>query len=163
MSILIYNGDVDTICQFLGDEWFMERFVKLQKLKVRQFCLIYKCFNHAVYIHSQGYLGTGRAQRVVVPKWSAVQAGGWRIRETVGRKLGTTNCESQFFVIKSYPEFELLSVTKTNILGFWSLCADWSARLRAANDHELYNSPDKLLHPIKGNIQMIKIGNSHNV
>ncbi|CAJ0558088.1 unnamed protein product, partial [Mesorhabditis spiculigera] len=36
MSLLIYNGDVDTICQFLGDEWFMEALVLARNMTVIQ-------------------------------------------------------------------------------------------------------------------------------
>ncbi|CAJ0558091.1 unnamed protein product, partial [Mesorhabditis spiculigera] len=34
MRMLIYNGDVDTICQFLGDQWFIENLVVDRGLNV---------------------------------------------------------------------------------------------------------------------------------
>ncbi|WKX94761.1 hypothetical protein Q1695_011769 [Nippostrongylus brasiliensis] len=34
MRLMFYNGDVDTVCQFLGDQWFIEAFVAERNLSV---------------------------------------------------------------------------------------------------------------------------------
>lgn len=34
MRIMLYNGDADTICQFLGDQWWAERLVAGRNLTV---------------------------------------------------------------------------------------------------------------------------------
>nr|CDJ84066.1 Peptidase S10 domain containing protein [Haemonchus contortus] len=34
MRLMFYNGDVDTVCQFLGDQWFIENLVKERNLTV---------------------------------------------------------------------------------------------------------------------------------
>ncbi|PIO65341.1 hypothetical protein TELCIR_12998 [Teladorsagia circumcincta] len=34
MRLMFYNGDVDTICQFLGDQWFIENLVTERNLTV---------------------------------------------------------------------------------------------------------------------------------
>ncbi|VDO71668.1 unnamed protein product [Haemonchus placei] len=35
MRLMFYNGDVDTVCQFLGDQWFIENLVKERNLTDR--------------------------------------------------------------------------------------------------------------------------------
>lgn len=35
MRLMFYNGDVDTVCQFLGDQWFIENLVVARNLTVR--------------------------------------------------------------------------------------------------------------------------------
>ncbi|KAK6041000.1 hypothetical protein COOONC_21493 [Cooperia oncophora] len=34
MRLMFYNGDVDTVCQFLGDQWFIENLVAQRNLSV---------------------------------------------------------------------------------------------------------------------------------
>lgn len=37
MRMMFYNGDVDTVCQFLGDQWFIENLATVRNLAVGAF------------------------------------------------------------------------------------------------------------------------------